>query len=109
MSDDNDAQAAELAASERALAPVLADVERTCEIRATIWITSEDGYPQVWVSDGTSSGCASQPLPEDPELAKAEMADYVQEQLTLRPHFGRTTSGRYALGAASSQQPSTRR
>ncbi len=82
MADDKDSQAAELvAAAERALAPVLVDLERTCDIPASIWVTSEDGYPQVWVSNGESYGCASSPIDQDPERAKAEMADYVQEQL----------------------------
>lgn len=82
MADDNDGQATELiAAAERALAPVLADLERTCEIRASIRVMSEDGDLRVWVSDEGSYGWSSQPIDEDPEVAKAEMADYVQEQL----------------------------
>ncbi len=70
-----------VAAAERALAPVIADLERACDIPASIWIATESGYPTIWVSNGRSSGYAGTPMDENPEVAKAEMADYVQGQL----------------------------
>ncbi|MGQ0831417.1 MAG: hypothetical protein ACT4OV_07045 [Microthrixaceae bacterium] len=82
MADDDDPDIAELVlAAERALAPVLEDLARTCEIPASIWVTWEDGYPRVWVSNGDSYGYSSAPIHQDHEMTKAEMADYVQEQL----------------------------
>lgn len=82
MADDEDSEIAELVrAAERALAPVLEDLARTCEIAASIWVTGDDGYPLVWVSNGESLGYSSAPIHEDHEMTKAEMADYVQEQL----------------------------
>lgn len=82
MADDTDPETAELAlAAERALAPVLEDLARTCDIPASIWVTSTDGHPQVCVRTADSHGCASAPIDEDSEIAKAEMADYVQSQL----------------------------